>query len=65
MGRPYSMCGSYEIGVVSSGVMFAWDLLFSLFICIASNANQIFSSNKFNGFLFFSLKKTKFYLSFD
>ena len=45
--------------------MFAWDLLFSLFKCIASNENQRFASNKFNGFLFFSLKKTIFYLSFD
>ena len=50
---------------VSSGVTFVWDLLFSLFKRIASYEKQRFASNKFYGFLFFSLKRTKFYLSFD
>ena len=44
---------------VSRGVMFIWDLLFGLFKRIVRNEKQVYD------FLFFSLKRTKLYLSFD
>ena len=50
---------------VSRGVMFTWDLLFCLFKHIASNEKIDFFIKKVYGFLFFSLKRTKLYLSFD
>ena len=51
---------------VSSGVIFAWDLIFCLFKCIASNERRRdFCIKQVYGFLFFFLKRTKFYLSFD
>ena len=51
---------------VSRGVMFTWDLLFCLFKRIGSNEKgENFCINQVYGFLFFSLKRTKFYFSFD
>ena len=45
--------------------MFAWNLLFYLFKRIARNEKRDFCIKQVYGFLFFSLKRTKFYLSFD
>ena len=55
-------------GVVffSSGVMFSSNLAFCLFKRIASNeSGGDFCIKQVYGFLFFSLKRTKFNLSFD
>ena len=50
----------------SSGVMFSSNLAFCLFKRIASNERGgDFCIKQVYGFLFFSLKRTKFNLSFD